>query len=139
MHFVITVPASGFVDHPEPRDKLMLSFAPDYDHLPLIAKFEVFEYAVQNREENDLARVGACSQVDWFPSFLIHAYNLFPEMLGAMVKESHFRGLVGQEDKLYKKLGRHEYGMDGIKEVGISLDVLEVILILKVAFHRTSD
>ncbi|KAL0356949.1 UNVERIFIED_CONTAM: Serine/threonine-protein kinase TOR [Sesamum calycinum] len=37
--------------------KLMLSFAPDYDHLPLIAKVEVFEYALQNTEGNDLARV----------------------------------------------------------------------------------
>lgn len=35
----------------------MLSFAPDYDHLPLIAKVEVFEYALQNTEGNDLARV----------------------------------------------------------------------------------
>ncbi|KAM7482395.1 hypothetical protein LguiB_006978 [Lonicera macranthoides] len=37
--------------------KLMLSFAPDYDHLPLIAKVEVFEYALENTEGNDLARV----------------------------------------------------------------------------------
>ncbi|KAF4382019.1 hypothetical protein CsatB_005984 [Cannabis sativa] len=37
--------------------KFMLSFAPDYDHLPLIAKVEVFEYALQNTEGNDLARV----------------------------------------------------------------------------------
>ncbi|CAA2983774.1 serine threonine- kinase TOR isoform X1 [Olea europaea subsp. europaea] len=37
--------------------KLMLSFAPDYDHLPLIAKVEVFEYALQNTEGNDLSRV----------------------------------------------------------------------------------
>ncbi|KAL8541637.1 hypothetical protein ACS0TY_002778 [Phlomoides rotata] len=37
--------------------KLMLSFAPDYDHLPLIAKVEVFDYALQNTEGNDLARV----------------------------------------------------------------------------------
>ncbi|KAL6964513.1 non-specific serine,threonine protein kinase [Sarracenia purpurea var. burkii] len=37
--------------------KLMLSFAPDYDHLPLIAKVEVFEFALQNTEGNDLARV----------------------------------------------------------------------------------
>lgn len=35
----------------------MLSFAPDYDHLPLIAKVEVFEYALFNTEGNDLARV----------------------------------------------------------------------------------
>ncbi|CAN0880168.1 Serine/threonine-protein kinase TOR [Linum grandiflorum] len=37
--------------------KYMLSFAPDYDHLPLIAKVEVFEYALSNTEGNDLARV----------------------------------------------------------------------------------
>ncbi|KAG9155854.1 hypothetical protein Leryth_004105 [Lithospermum erythrorhizon] len=37
--------------------KLMLSFAPDYDHLPLIAKVEVFEYALQNTDGNDLSRV----------------------------------------------------------------------------------
>ncbi|XP_047975858.1 serine/threonine-protein kinase TOR-like isoform X1 [Salvia hispanica] len=37
--------------------KLMLSFAPDYDHLPLIAKVEVFDYALQNTEGNDLSRV----------------------------------------------------------------------------------
>lgn len=35
----------------------MLSFAPDYDHLPLIAKVEVFDYALQNTEGNDLSRV----------------------------------------------------------------------------------
>ncbi|XP_038681159.1 serine/threonine-protein kinase TOR isoform X1 [Tripterygium wilfordii] len=37
--------------------KYMLSFAPDYDHLPLIAKVEVFQYALLNTEGNDLARV----------------------------------------------------------------------------------
>ncbi|KAA8545738.1 hypothetical protein F0562_020811 [Nyssa sinensis] len=37
--------------------KFMLSFAPDYDHLPLIAKVEVFDYALENTEGNDLARV----------------------------------------------------------------------------------
>lgn len=37
--------------------RLMLSFAPDYDHLPLISKVEVFEYALQNTEGNDLAKV----------------------------------------------------------------------------------
>lgn len=35
----------------------MLSFAPDYDHLPLVAKVEVFEYALHNTEGNDLSRV----------------------------------------------------------------------------------
>ncbi|XP_047315173.1 serine/threonine-protein kinase TOR isoform X1 [Impatiens glandulifera] len=37
--------------------KLMLSFSTDYDHLPLIAKVEVFEYALENTEGNDLSRV----------------------------------------------------------------------------------
>ncbi|XP_047147730.1 serine/threonine-protein kinase TOR isoform X1 [Vigna umbellata] len=37
--------------------KCMLSFAPDYDHLPLIAKVEVFEHALNNTEGNDLSRV----------------------------------------------------------------------------------
>ncbi|RWR77912.1 serine/threonine-protein kinase TOR isoform X2 [Cinnamomum micranthum f. kanehirae] len=37
--------------------RLMLAFAPDYDHLPLIAKVEVFEHALLNTEGNDLARV----------------------------------------------------------------------------------
>nr|AOZ57106.1 Serine threonine-protein kinase TOR [Saccharum hybrid cultivar R570] len=37
--------------------KLMLAFAPDYDHLPLIAKVEVFQHALQNTEGNDLAKV----------------------------------------------------------------------------------
>ncbi|KAL0864533.1 hypothetical protein Bca101_043651 [Brassica carinata] len=38
--------------------KHMLSFAPNYDNLPLIAKIEVFEYALENTEGNDLSRVG---------------------------------------------------------------------------------
>ncbi|VFQ96023.1 unnamed protein product [Cuscuta campestris] len=37
--------------------KLMLGFAPDYDHLPLISKVEVFEFALQNTEGNDLSKV----------------------------------------------------------------------------------
>ncbi|KAI9108059.1 hypothetical protein K1719_020932 [Acacia pycnantha] len=37
--------------------KHMLSFAPNYDHLPLVAKVEVFEYALQHTEGNDLAKV----------------------------------------------------------------------------------
>ena len=35
----------------------MLSFAPNYGNLPLIAKIEVFEYALENTEGNDLSRV----------------------------------------------------------------------------------
>lgn len=38
----------------------MLAFAPDYDHLPLIAKVEVFQHALQNTEGNDLAKVLCC-------------------------------------------------------------------------------
>mgnify|MGYP003702377057 CR=1 FL=1 len=38
----------------------MLSFAPDYDHLPLIAKVEVFQHALENSEGNDLAKVLCC-------------------------------------------------------------------------------
>ncbi|KAL9244759.1 hypothetical protein vseg_018491 [Gypsophila vaccaria] len=37
--------------------RLILSFAPDFDHLPLIAKVEVFDYALQNTEGYDLSRV----------------------------------------------------------------------------------
>ncbi|KAH0926090.1 hypothetical protein HID58_018346, partial [Brassica napus] len=37
--------------------KHMLSFAPNYGNLPLIAKIEVFEYALENTEGNDLSRV----------------------------------------------------------------------------------
>ncbi|KAI3733191.1 hypothetical protein L1987_64411 [Smallanthus sonchifolius] len=37
--------------------KYMHSFAPDYDHLPLVAKVEVFEYALDSTEGNDLERV----------------------------------------------------------------------------------
>lgn len=37
--------------------RLMLAFAPDYEHLPLIAKVEVFQHALQNTEGNDLAKV----------------------------------------------------------------------------------
>lgn len=40
--------------------KLMLAFAPDYDHLPLIAKVEVFQHALQHTEGNDLAKVLCC-------------------------------------------------------------------------------
>lgn len=37
--------------------RLMLAFAPDYEHLPLIAKVEVFEHALDSTEGNDLAKV----------------------------------------------------------------------------------
>lgn len=47
----------------------MLSFAPDYDHLPLIAKVEVFDYALQNTEGNDLSRVWIIHGLAYFLSF----------------------------------------------------------------------
>lgn len=51
--------------------KYMLSFAPDYDHLPLVAKVEVFEYALHNTEGNDLSKV--CNVFRLF-----YAYGLGP-------------------------------------------------------------
>lgn len=48
----------------------MLGFAPDYDNLPLIAKVEVFDHALQNTEGNDLARVwNENSSYQYFSSF----------------------------------------------------------------------
>jgi hypothetical protein len=35
--------------------RLMLAMAPDYDHLPLVNKVEVFEHALENTPGNDLA------------------------------------------------------------------------------------
>ena len=52
----------------------MLSFAPDYDHLPLIAKVEVFEYALHNTEGNDLSKV------------LLHVLLLFYNLLEFSLK-----------------------------------------------------
>ncbi|XP_078434846.1 target of rapamycin [Wolffia australiana] len=37
--------------------RIMQAFAPDYDRLPLIAKVEAFEHALQSTEGNDLSRV----------------------------------------------------------------------------------
>ncbi|CAA0806761.1 Serine/threonine-protein kinase TOR [Striga hermonthica] len=37
--------------------KLMIGFASDYDRLPIISKLEVFEYALENTDGNDLSRV----------------------------------------------------------------------------------
>jgi hypothetical protein len=37
--------------------RLMLQFAPDYDVLPLMAKVEVFEHALDNTSGNDLNKV----------------------------------------------------------------------------------
>lgn len=53
----ILITASLFQITLNQEHKYMLSFAPDYDHLPLIAKVEVFDYALQNTEGNDLAKV----------------------------------------------------------------------------------
>lgn len=51
----------------------MLSFAPDYDNLPLIAKVEVFEFALQNTEGNDLARV---CYVEWYAACFAISFSL---------------------------------------------------------------
>eukprot|EP00850_Spirogloea_muscicola_P011604 SM000072S21238 [mRNA] locus=s72:583526:601430:+ [translate_table: standard] len=37
--------------------RVMLNFAPDYEHLTLMAKVEVFEHALENAAGNDLAKV----------------------------------------------------------------------------------
>lgn len=37
----------------------MLGMAPDYDHLPVIHKVEVFEYALDSTSGEDLHKVGA--------------------------------------------------------------------------------
>ncbi|GKD25591.1 serine/threonine-protein kinase TOR, partial [Tanacetum coccineum] len=45
--------------------KHMLIFAPDYDHLTLVARVEVFEYALDNTEGNDSTK--ACELImEWF-------------------------------------------------------------------------
>jgi FKBP12-rapamycin complex-associated protein len=36
----------------------MLGMAPDYDHLPVINKVEVFEYALDSTSGEDLHKVG---------------------------------------------------------------------------------
>lgn len=51
---------NGFQITLNQEHRLMLSFSPDYDHLPLISKVEIFEYALQNTEGNDLAKVCHC-------------------------------------------------------------------------------
>lgn len=84
----------------------MLSFAPDYDNLPLIAKVEVFEYALENTEGNDLSRVlSSLILVTLFwVKYLIWSTKLllfFPFLLGSLVKKSLVRGLAGKKNKLY--------------------------------------
>jgi FKBP12-rapamycin complex-associated protein len=42
--------------------RLMLGMAPDYDHLPVIHKVEVFEYALDSTSGEDLHKVGSSGQ-----------------------------------------------------------------------------
>jgi len=55
----------------------MLAFAPDYDHLPLIAKVEVFQHALQNTEGNDLAKVLCWSYVNEYAFCIYDSAALF--------------------------------------------------------------
>lgn len=85
--------------------KCMLSFAPDYDHLPLIAKVEVFEHALNNTEGNDLARVCDVSiNFTWYMVFystiLTLSFTTF-QLLGALVEKSNIWDMAWEEDKLY--------------------------------------
>jgi FKBP12-rapamycin complex-associated protein len=41
----------------------MLSMAPDYDHLPVINKVEVFEYALDSTSGEDLHKVSSLTLV----------------------------------------------------------------------------
>lgn len=99
--------------------KYMLGFAPDYDHLPLIAKVEVFEYALHNTEGNDLARVCILMELWYIVLCVTHSSftgdALFQGIIicvfsGSLVKKSHLRGMVREENKLYQKLSSHEHG-----------------------------
>lgn len=65
--------------------RYMLSFAPDYDHLPLIAKVEVFEYALHNTEGNDLARVCILLELQYVCSLL-----LFHNFTGDVLFSRHY-------------------------------------------------
>lgn len=56
-NLLVVTSASWFQITLNQEHKCMLGFAPDYDHLPLIAKVEVFECALQNTEGNDLSKV----------------------------------------------------------------------------------
>lgn len=84
----------------------MLSFAPDYDNLPLIAKVEVFEYALENTEGNDLSRVlnFLILETLFWVKYLIWNTKLlqfFSFLVGSLVKKSLLRGLAGKKNKLY--------------------------------------
>lgn len=84
----------------------MLSFAPDYDNLPLIAKVEVFEYALENTEGNDLSRVlnFLILETLFWVKYLIWNTKLlqfFSFLVGSLVKKSLVRGLARKKNKLY--------------------------------------
>lgn len=57
---------------------VMFQMAPDYDHLTLMEKVEVFEHAVNNTAGDDLAKLlwlkSPSSEVCFFP-LLIHSRN----------------------------------------------------------------
>lgn len=66
----------------------MLAFAPDYDHLPLIAKVEVFEHALQNTEGNDL------NKVKKLITFYIIKLTLFLKLYKSLMKYINLVGTV---------------------------------------------
>lgn len=95
--------------------KCMLSFAPDYDHLPLIAKVEVFEHALHNTEGNDLARVcDVCLNFTWYMVFyniiLTPSFTTY-QLIGTLVEKSNIWDMAWEEDKLYKEFGSYEHGV----------------------------
>lgn len=73
--------------------KHMLSFAPDYDHLPLVAKVEVFEYALQHTEGNDLAKV-----VNIVKHYLV--YSLLQHVLISRVTMFCFLGTLVEKSNI---------------------------------------
>lgn len=86
--------------------KHMLSFAPDYDNLPLISKVEVFEYALENTEGNDLSRVLNFLILVTFSwvEYLIWNTKLlqfFSFLVGSLVKKSLIRGMAREKNQLY--------------------------------------
>lgn len=95
--------------------KCMLSFAPDYDHLPLIAKVEVFEHALHNTEGNDLARVcDVCLNFTWYMVFyniiLTPSFTTY-QLIGTLVEKSNIWDMAWEEDKLYEEFGSYEHGV----------------------------
>lgn len=94
----------------------MLAYAPDYERLPLIGKVDAFEYALQNTEGNDLAKVykSTAANIDtiWLVLICSSNLNLWSSLLlGTLVKKQNFWSLACSTDKLYKKPGSYEYGM----------------------------